>query len=268
MRMFALFFLLLLGCSSNSESGPNHSALIQNELISPSVRARMDAIISVFENATPVLQYDFIENINDGRGYTAGRAGFTTANGDLLEVIQAYRLLSQGEKKSTHPILQYIPLLKKLEKEESGNTEGLEALPEAWKNASKDPDFRKAQDQIVECDYYKPAILLAQKNSIHTALGIFMVYDAFIQHGSGTTPDCVEAIFKNTAPFENEKQYLTSFLSSREQILLHPANLNTAEKWKSSTVRLEVMRKLLKEENFSLTGPIEFTLYEEDFKIP
>src|SRR4051794_27847983 len=36
------------------------------------------AITSVYENNTAVVQYPYCENIDDGRGYTSGRAGFCT----------------------------------------------------------------------------------------------------------------------------------------------------------------------------------------------
>lgn len=52
-----------------------------------------DKVISVFENEDTSLRYGYIENLDDGRGYTAGRAGFTTANGDLLHVIKTYTSL-------------------------------------------------------------------------------------------------------------------------------------------------------------------------------
>src|SRR5262245_25810326 len=35
-------------------------------------KRRADRLISIFENSTPVIQYAYIENIRDGRGYTAG----------------------------------------------------------------------------------------------------------------------------------------------------------------------------------------------------
>src|SRR5687767_7600966 len=47
-------------------------------------------ITSTFENATVKLQYDYAENIGDGRGITAGRAGFTSATGDLLLLVRRY----------------------------------------------------------------------------------------------------------------------------------------------------------------------------------
>ena len=53
-------------------------------------RLRANKIISIFENGTPNLQYDYIEHIDDQHGYTAGIAGYTSATGDMLEVIEKY----------------------------------------------------------------------------------------------------------------------------------------------------------------------------------
>ena len=47
----------------------------------------------VFENEDTTLKYGYIQNLDDGRGFTAGRAGFTSANGDLLHVIKTYTSL-------------------------------------------------------------------------------------------------------------------------------------------------------------------------------
>ena len=35
-------------------------------------------------------QYRYIEDIHDGRGYTAGIIGFTSGTGDMLEVVKLY----------------------------------------------------------------------------------------------------------------------------------------------------------------------------------
>src|SRR5215211_6885999 len=51
---------------------------------------RVDKLISEFENSTSVIQYCYVEALDDGRGYTVGRAGFTSATGDLLEVAEQY----------------------------------------------------------------------------------------------------------------------------------------------------------------------------------
>src|SRR5579862_8416717 len=59
------------------------SAKKESEVLTSAQRRRADQIISVFENDTIELQYGYTEELDDGRGLTAGRAGFTTATGDL-----------------------------------------------------------------------------------------------------------------------------------------------------------------------------------------
>src|SRR3954449_672560 len=67
---------------------------------------RAAQITSTFENATLELQYDYVENIGDGRGITAGRAGFTSGTGDLLLLVRRYT-----EEVPDNPLARYIPAL-------------------------------------------------------------------------------------------------------------------------------------------------------------
>ncbi|WP_442815518.1 chitosanase [Streptomyces sp. NBC_01207] len=49
-------------------------------------------------------------NIRDGSGVTAGRAGFTTSDGDALKVTEAYTIRSPD-----NPLSRFIPELRRLE---------------------------------------------------------------------------------------------------------------------------------------------------------
>src|SRR4051812_476079 len=72
-------------------------------------RIRADKLVSQFENSTSVIQYCYIQALDDGRGYTAGRAGFTSATGDLLEVAELYTNATPG-----NPLADLIPRLREL----------------------------------------------------------------------------------------------------------------------------------------------------------
>src|SRR3954454_8817976 len=82
-------------------SDPRLSLLVDAER-----KLRAAQITSTFENSTLELQYDYVENIGDGRGITAGRAGFTSGTGDLLLVIRRYT-----EAKPGNVLASYIPSL-------------------------------------------------------------------------------------------------------------------------------------------------------------
>jgi hypothetical protein len=58
--------------------------------LSSELKSCIEQMISVFENESTSLKYDYIENLHDGRGYTAGPYGFLIADGDLLQVVEVY----------------------------------------------------------------------------------------------------------------------------------------------------------------------------------
>src|SRR3954451_12985955 len=103
-------------------------------------RLRTDKLISEFENSTPVIQYCYVVALDDGRGYTVGRAGFTTATGDLLEVAEMYT-----DEVPDTPLAALLPRLRDAARGD-GSTDGLEALPQAWRDTCKDPRQRAIQD--------------------------------------------------------------------------------------------------------------------------
>src|SRR3954471_8970951 len=118
-------------------------------------RVRADKLISEFENSTPVIQYCYVEALDDGRGYTVGRAGFTSATGDLLEVAERYT-----HAVPDNPLADLVPRLRELAASGDGSTGGLEALPQAWKDTCKAPRQRRIQDGVVDREYYTPAVQL------------------------------------------------------------------------------------------------------------
>lgn len=110
---------------------------------------RCEQYTSIFENDSTRLQYEYCENIYDGRGYTAGRAGFCTGTGDAIEVIMTYTAY-----KPANPLAAYIPRLAKLAKKGSGDTRQLKGYCRAWRNAAQDTLFRLVQDYVSDQLYY------------------------------------------------------------------------------------------------------------------
>src|SRR6058998_657229 len=108
-------------------------------------RIRADKLISQFENSTSTIQYCYIEALDDGRGYTAGRAGFTSATGDLLEVAEGYMRAVPG-----NPLEGLLPRLRELAARGDGSLDGLEQLPQAWRDTCRDPRQRRIQDAVVD----------------------------------------------------------------------------------------------------------------------
>ncbi len=233
-------------------------------------RRRADQLISIFENSTTVIQYGYAENIHDGRGVTAGRAGFTTNDGDAAKVIQAYTDQVPG-----NPLARFLPELNRLAAAASGDTSG---LPEAdyiaaWKQAAQDPAFRQVQDDQVDARYFNPAMQDADQLGLQTALARAELYDASIQHGNGSEYDALPALISRTtakagSPAQaGEQQWLNTFFDVRVDDLTNPANSATAAEWRGSVDRVEALRRIAATGNYQLDGPFTVTAFGSSYTI-
>ncbi len=217
-----------------------------------------DKIISCFENDNPDIQYGYIEDLNDGRGYTAGRAGFTTGTGDLLLVVQLYT-----NALPNNVLAQYLPTLQTLAASQSSSINGLEGLPNDWQLSANDSLFRAVQDQVSDSLYYQPTLVYAQELGLKYPLSLLCLYDACIQHGDGDDPDGLSAMIDQATkkcggtPAEGKEEYkwLYHFNRVREKTLKHPDNEETQEEWSESVGRVDALERLRKDKNFLLDGP-------------
>jgi chitosanase len=235
-------------------------------------RLRVDKLISEFENSTPVIQYCYVEALDDGRGYTVGRAGFTSATGDLLEVAEQYTRAVPD-----NPLKDLLPRLRELAESEDGSIEGLEQLPQAWADTCDDPRQRAIQDGVVDREYYKPAVKLWHKYGLHRPLSLAAIYDADIQHGAGPDPDGVPAMLKRTVKrahgspkrhSASEKRFLREFIRERRATLAHAHEPSTRAAWAQTVHRADAWLYLWRTEQWKLGSPLRVHSPEYDLTIP
>jgi chitosanase len=225
---------------------------------------RAAQITSTFENSTLELQYDYVENIGDGRGITAGRAGFTSATGDLLLVVRRY-----SEAKPDNVLAPYISALQAVNGTDS--TKGLGGFADAWAVAAEDPDFRKVQDELVDELYFDPAMMMAADRGIETPLGQMIIWDTMIQHGAGGNHG-TRAIIKETqedagAVGQDESAWLDTFLDTRLRHLLRMYRATTENADVSSESRVDALRSLLRGGNLALEPPLTWEVYGDRFEL-
>lgn len=226
------------------------------------LRKEVFALVSSAENSSIdyTKQYSYIEDINDGRGYTAGIIGFTSGTGDLLDVVNCYCKL-----KPKNDLKEYKNALEKVNGTDLH--EGLgKGFENAWKKAAKDKEMIQAQNKILDEQYMEPAIEYATKDGL-SPLGQYIYYDALVVHGSGESEDSFEAIRNKAlgnkkAPNQggNESKYLQAFLDARVPVM-------KMEEAHSDLSRLNTQRIFLKEKNFDLELPLKWTMYQQDFSL-
>ncbi|AMR51614.1 MULTISPECIES: chitosanase [Bacillus] len=245
--IFTMFFTLMM-------SGTVFAAGLNKDQ-----KRRAEQLTSIFENGKTEIQYGYVEALDDGRGYTCGRAGFTTATGDALEVVEVYTKAVPNNK-----LKKYLPELRRLAKDESDDISNLKGFASAWRSLGNDKAFRAAQDKVNDSLYYQPAMKRSENAGLKTALAKAVMYDTVIQHGDGDDPDSFYALIKRTnkkmggSPKDgtDEKKWLNKFLDVRYDDLMNPSDEDTQDEWRESVARVDVFRDIVKEKNYNLNGPI------------
>jgi len=206
-------------------------------------------------------QFTYIEDIDDGRGYTAGIIGFCSGTGDMLELVQAYTKTEPG-----NPLAKYLPALKAVNGTDSHAGLG-DPFVAAWHEAAKDPVFQAAQDAERDDVYFDPAVTAAKQDGLST-LGQFIYYDAMVMHGPGDDPlsfDGMRAWVKRhaKAPIKggNEQHFLHVFLEHRKTIM-------RTEEAHSDTSRIDDEQAVfLAKHNWGLRPPLRWKTYGDPWAI-
>ncbi|MEV5736839.1 chitosanase [Streptomyces sp. NPDC052292] len=233
-------------------------------LAAPAEKELAQRIVASAENSTLDWRgsYGYIEDIGDGRGYTAGIIGFCTGTHDLLTLVERYTRAHPG-----NGLAPYLPALRKVDG--TGSHQGLDpGFTAAWKAEAKLPAFRAAQEEERDRVYFDPAVRLAKLDGLGT-LGQFVYYDAMVFHGPGTGRDGFyglreRALRKAGSPSlgGSERAYLDVFLDVRREAMR--ARSSTIDTTRVDTAQ----RRFLREGNLELRTPLTWQVYGETYRVP
>ena len=124
--------LLLAGCTSNQTGGQLKKGSESSSSLKDSEKKEIAMeLVSSAENSSLDWkdQYSYIEDIQDGRGYTAGIIGFCSGTGDMLQLVKGYT-----ETKSENLLAKYIEALEKV-----NGTDSHEGLGKPLKMTGRPP---------------------------------------------------------------------------------------------------------------------------------
>ncbi|MFD4260162.1 chitosanase [Streptomyces sp. NPDC058534] len=206
-------------------------------------------------------QYRYIEDIGDGRGYTAGIIGFCSGTGDMLDLVELYSDRSPG-----NVLARYLPALRRVDGSDSH--EGLDPrYPDDWRRAAGDLEFRRAQDDERDRVYFGPAVRQGKGDGLRT-LGQFAYYDAIVMHGGGGDRLSFGSIRERAlgrarppAQGGDEVTYLHAFLDERVWAMKQ-------EEAHSDTSRVDTAQRVfLNERNLELDPPLDWKVYGDSYHI-
>jgi chitosanase len=247
-----------------------------------SVKEMALQITSTAENSTTDWStgYAYLEDIRDGRGYTGGLVGFTTATSDMLDLVRRYHA-----ERPDNPLAPYLPGLQACA--DYGDTVGEaeygvhgggasdiaaqrlgQPFVNAWVEAARrDPVFRKVQRDLRDAMYWEPARAAATADGVGP-LGLALYYDTSVNHGPGVAGsgdgsfDDIRS--RATAPTPtrggDEHRWLRAWLTCRAAVLTE---------WGDNPPdgRIAMFRRLLDSGNLTLTTPFTWSVYGDTFTI-
>jgi hypothetical protein len=220
-----------------------------------------EELTSIWENDTPVLAYAYAENIQDGRGYTSGRAGFCTGTGDAIQVIHCYDTLRTAANGNL--MAKYMPALTTINDkfESTGQDQGDTGLLDAvgswvkdwaasYNTAATQADFKSCQDQVSDALYYQPAMAAAKKYGLKWALTKAELYDMWINQGGDALVKQTNQALGVTSTVTDENAWLQKFIELRRDLLAGDST------WKDSVDRLAAYEKARRRGNVDLLQPM------------
>ncbi|ORX98472.1 lysozyme-like protein, partial [Basidiobolus meristosporus CBS 931.73] len=217
-------------------------------------------ITNVFETQDTKLDYSFCKNLKDGKGFTCGFAGFSTATGTALSVITDYR-----KDHLRSPFGKYFISLLRFSNQTDcnlvkGDPSNFDGFGETWRRASCQASFRKSQHRAVDIHFFEPAIKLANEVGVQSYLGKAIFYDTAFQHGYQTDDGfSLRSIIRLAGPMiGSEVDYLDRFLRIRRRILCCYPDLAIP----LLADRVEDFQRLLKAGNTRLSPPIQLETHQ------
>jgi chitosanase len=202
-------------------------------------------------------QYRYIEDIHDGRGYTAGIIGFCSGTGDMLELVRRY---TRAHRRN--PLARFLPALRRVNGTDSHRGLGRKFVA-AWRRAAKRRGFRHAQDAERDRVYFPPAVALAKADGLG-ALGQFAYYDAAVVDGfDGMRGVRERALTRAATPAQGGDQpaYLEAFLDERVVEMRKEAAHD-------DVTRIETaQRRFLREGNLDLDLPLRWSVYGDAYAV-
>ncbi len=273
MRFLTLFLGVLLSIPSHlpatvsdpdpgtvKSAAPGAAAANESGLRAPAKKEIAMELVSSAENSSLKWrkQFRYIQDIGDGRGYTAGIVGFCSGTGDMLGVVKAYT-----RSVPDNALAPYLPALRRVNNTDSHAGLG-RGFVQAWHTAAKDPSFQDAQTSERDRLYFDPAVQLAADDQLQE-LGQFAYYDAAVVHGYyGLKAIRRRTLAKADPPSkgEDETYWISVFLQER---------LREMKKEDAHTEQLDritrTQQRFLDEDNLTLEIPLRWRVNQTNFRI-
>jgi hypothetical protein len=213
-------------------------------------------LTSIFENSTTTLQYDYVENIGDGRGYTFGFVGFCSGTGDGSQMLAEFSRLIGGNDQDTTKYLKAMLVIDAQGQDMNSSLVGLDNFVNYVKKNGKRPEWIQANLNIANKLYVVPSQNKATQLGLSSPLSKGQLYDCYLNQGE----DGALKLINQTGKVNNETDWLKAFLQNRYNVLAKDKT------WAESVDRIKVYQNLLNT-NPTLKLPFNVTCYGDNYTL-
>ncbi len=166
------------------------------------------AIVHSFETATPFGICSALAVLNDGAGISYGMNQFTHRSGSLARVAKRY--LALGGVVAADILKERLGLLERTSRDAIAAASNDRQLRQALIDAAGSPQMKRAQREIAEELYLRPAIRLCERLGFTEPLSLAVLYDSIV-HGSLNR--VARTVNVSAA---NEHEYITAYVRRRD----------------------------------------------------
>jgi chitosanase len=215
-------------------------------MLTATQKATAQAILNIFETGSVCGEYGNVTLIKGDTGrLTFGRSQTTLGSGNLTKLLQRY--CANSGARFARRLQPYLDKFADKAQELDLDNQ----LHNLLRATADDPVMRDTQDVFFDDEYWAPAIRIAGRLGIITALGTAVVYDGAV-HGSWNTIRTLANDQVGDIKQLGEKAWIRAYVRIRHDWLAN----HSREDLRRTVYRMEAMQRLIEQEFWGLELPL------------